>query len=133
MIKKNLFKSNQNTRLILAVTDVRSIESPGLTDAAVPPFFCEAANRNAALGNVEEVKRVSRAGKCFLKSLARNMGSVTAAARFKRRNVCRKVSGRYITTKTTLFCYKCNSFNSVAITPTMLCLLSRSQLGAPAV
>lgn len=44
----------------MAVTDVRSIESSGPTDAVVPPFLCEAANRSATRGSGAEVNVVPR-------------------------------------------------------------------------
>lgn len=74
-ISLNLIKTPD---FLLAVTDVRSNESPGLTYAAVPPFLLEAANGSAAPDSVAEVERLSRAGKLFLKSLARNVCTVPA-------------------------------------------------------
>lgn len=88
--REDQFKPNQNTRFTVAVTDVRPIESPGPTDAAVPPFLLEEANGSITRGSIEEVERASRAGKLFLKSLARNVRTVTAAARFKLSYVCWK-------------------------------------------
>lgn len=49
----------------MAVTDVGFIESYGPTDAVVPPFLCEAANRSASRGSGEEVDRCPAQVNCF--------------------------------------------------------------------